>query len=263
MSEPYDAQLRLVAQEVARDAAVPLQHGVYICLAGPSFETPADLRFLRGIGVDAVGMSIVPEVTVARHAGTRVLGLSGITNIAVVDGPPSGETTHEEVLEAGTSLAPRMMQVIRGVLRQTMTIPLQWPADNVWIFYVACVSAPSSTPFRRSPPSVSRVWQCSLERDRARSRIDSPGFVCVFLGLGVLIYFLTVRVLPGYILWVPEEATRGLGCDFWNLMDEPLHSSSSRLRRLSLSIPRFHRRRGRRGDCAGRRPGSGTDCRTN
>jgi len=118
MSEPYDAQLRCLAQEVAQDARVPLQHGVYICLAGPSFETPADLRFLRGIGVDAVGMSTVPEVTVARHSGTRVLGLSGITNIAVVDGPPVGETTHEEVLEAGMLLVPRMMQIIRGVLRQ-------------------------------------------------------------------------------------------------------------------------------------------------
>ena len=118
MSEPYDAQLRQLARDVAEAAAVPLQHGVYVCLAGPSFETPADLRFLRRIGVDAVGMSTVPEVTVARHAGTRVLGLSGISNIAMVDGAPGVETTHEEVLEAGMLLVPRMTEVIRGVLRQ-------------------------------------------------------------------------------------------------------------------------------------------------
>jgi purine-nucleoside phosphorylase len=96
---------------------VPLREGVYICLAGPSFETPADLRFLRLIGADAVGMSTVPEVTIARHGGTRVLGLSGISNVAVMEGVPSAETTHEEVLEAGQMLVPRLETVIRGVLR--------------------------------------------------------------------------------------------------------------------------------------------------
>jgi len=118
MSEPYDAELRRLAQQAADDADVPLQRGVYVCLAGPSFETPADLRFLRRIGVDAVGMSTVPEVIVARHAGTRVMGLSGISNIAVVEGSPRTETTHEEVLEAGRLLVPRMTEIIRGVLRR-------------------------------------------------------------------------------------------------------------------------------------------------
>ena len=93
-----------------------LQEGVYICLAGPSFETPADLRFLRVIGADAVGMSTVPEVIAARHGGTRVLGISGISNKANLDGETI--TTHEEVLAAGQTLAPKLTTLIRGVLRR-------------------------------------------------------------------------------------------------------------------------------------------------
>ena len=93
-----------------------LQEGVYICLAGPSFETPADLRFLRVIGADAVGMSTVPEVIAARHGGTRVLGISGISNKANLDGETI--TTHEEVLAAGQMLAPKLTTLIRGVLRR-------------------------------------------------------------------------------------------------------------------------------------------------
>jgi purine-nucleoside phosphorylase len=117
MSQAYDSRLRTLASQVAASAAVPLQEGVYICLAGPSFETPADLRFLRLIGADAVGMSTVPEVTVARHGGTRVLGLSGISNVLPVPGAPPAKTTHEEVLEAGRVLVPRLETIIRGVLR--------------------------------------------------------------------------------------------------------------------------------------------------
>ncbi len=117
MSEAYDAQLRALAKQVAAQANVPLREGVYVCLAGPSFETPADLRFLRLIGANAVGMSTVPETTVARHGGTRVLGLSGISNVLPVEGAPQTETTHEEVLEAGRMLVPRLEAIIRGVLR--------------------------------------------------------------------------------------------------------------------------------------------------
>ena len=91
-----------------------LHEGVYACLAGPSFEHPADLRFLRLAGVDAVGMSTVPEVTVARHGGMRVLGISGISNKANLDG--NTLTTHEEVLEAGQMIVPRLMDLLRGVL---------------------------------------------------------------------------------------------------------------------------------------------------
>lgn len=116
MSEPYDPHLRALARQAAVEADVPLREGVYVCLAGPSFETRADLRFLRLIGADAVGMSTVPEVTIARHGGTRVLGLSGISNVAPVEGAVV-ETTHEEVLEAGRMLVPRLEAIIRRVLR--------------------------------------------------------------------------------------------------------------------------------------------------
>jgi purine-nucleoside phosphorylase len=117
MSSAYDAQLGALAMDVAAEQKVPLHQGVYICLAGPSYETIADLRFLRTIGADAVGMSTVPEVTIARHGGTRVLGLSGISNVLPAEGEPVVATDHEEVLEAGKKLVPRLETIIRGVLR--------------------------------------------------------------------------------------------------------------------------------------------------
>ncbi|MGB2895000.1 MAG: purine-nucleoside phosphorylase [Anaerolineales bacterium] len=116
MSQAYDAELKVIARSVADKSDVPLQEGVYVCLAGPSFETPADLRFLRGIGVDAVGMSTVPEVIIARHGGMRVLGISGISNKANLDG--STVTTHEEVLAAGEVIVPRLTALVRGVLKE-------------------------------------------------------------------------------------------------------------------------------------------------
>jgi purine-nucleoside phosphorylase len=115
MSRAYDRELGSLARQVAQEAGLPLREGVYACLAGPSFETPADLRFLRGIGADAVGMSTVPEVTVARHGGQRVLGVSGISNKANLDGETL--TTHEEVLAAGEVIVPRLTRLIQGVLR--------------------------------------------------------------------------------------------------------------------------------------------------
>jgi purine-nucleoside phosphorylase len=114
MSQAYDRRLQDMACQVAKENQIPLHEGVYVCLAGPSFETPADLRFLRMAGADAVGMSTVPEVTVARHAGMRVLGLSGISNKANLDG--NTLTTHEEVLEAGEKIVPKLDKMIRGVL---------------------------------------------------------------------------------------------------------------------------------------------------
>ncbi len=117
MNGAYDPHLRTIARRVALEAQVPCQEGVYICLAGPSFETLADVRFVRVIGADAVGMSTVPEVTVARHGGMQVLGLSGISNVlAGEEGAP--EPNHEEVLEAGKVLGPRVETVIRGVLQE-------------------------------------------------------------------------------------------------------------------------------------------------
>ena len=116
MSVAYDRALRALALEAAEAAGIKLHQGVYICLGGPSFETPADLRFLRALGVDAVGMSTVPEVTVARHGGLRVLGLSGISNAANLDG--NTVTTHEEVLAAGQTLVPKLTALVRGVLQR-------------------------------------------------------------------------------------------------------------------------------------------------
>jgi len=114
MSRAYDLELRGLARQVAKDNGLLLREGIYACLAGPSFETPADLRFLRAIGVDAVGMSTVPEVTVAHHGGTRVLGISGISNKANLDG--NTLTTHAEVLEAGNKIVPQLITLIRGVI---------------------------------------------------------------------------------------------------------------------------------------------------
>lgn len=116
MSVPFDRELRAHARAVAAEAGLPLRQGVYAGLAGPSFESPADLRFLRAIGADAVGMSTVSEVVVARHGGLRVLGFSGISNKANLDG--STVTTHEEVLEAGRVLVPKLTTLVRGVLRR-------------------------------------------------------------------------------------------------------------------------------------------------
>jgi purine-nucleoside phosphorylase len=114
MSQAYDRKLNDLSRLVAAEQNLILREGVYAGLSGPSFETPADLRFLRLIGADAVGMSTVPEVTVARHGGLRVLGLSGISNKANLDG--STITTHEEVLEAGKIIAPKIETLVRGIL---------------------------------------------------------------------------------------------------------------------------------------------------
>lgn len=116
MSQAYDRNLMEIARKESKKKGINLREGVYAGLSGPSFETPADLRFLRAAGVDAVGMSTVPEVTVARHGGMSVLGFSGISNKANLDG--STVTTHEEVLEAGRNIAPKIETIIRGVLNE-------------------------------------------------------------------------------------------------------------------------------------------------
>lgn len=116
MSQPYDRTLNNLARGVAKKEKLTLREGVYAGLSGPSFEGPADLRFLRLAGADSVGMSTVPEVLVARHGGMRVLGFSGISNKANLDG--STVTTHEEVIEAGKIITPKMETLIRGVLQQ-------------------------------------------------------------------------------------------------------------------------------------------------
>ncbi len=117
MVHTYDGELRQLARQVASEFDIPMHEGSYVCLSGPSFETPAEIRMLRVIGGAAVGMSTVHEVLVARHAGMRVLACSGITNKAIdtVDSPD--ETNHEEVLEAGKMIVPRLTTILKGVLR--------------------------------------------------------------------------------------------------------------------------------------------------
>jgi purine-nucleoside phosphorylase len=116
MGLAYDRELGEFSRQVAKENGFRLQEGIYICLAGPSFETPADLRFLKAIGVDAVGMSTVPEVTVAVHGGMRALGLSTISNKANLDGDTI--TSHEEVLEAGKIVLPRLTKIVKGVFQR-------------------------------------------------------------------------------------------------------------------------------------------------
>ncbi len=115
MSQAYDPKLMALARKAAMENNIVLREGVYCGLSGPSFEGPADLRFLQMAGTDSVGMSTVPEVIIARHGGMRVLGLSGISNKANLDG--STVTTHEEVIEAGKVITPKVETIIRGVLR--------------------------------------------------------------------------------------------------------------------------------------------------
>ena len=118
MSQAYDPELGRIALDVARRNGIPLRQGIYAGLAGPSFETPAEIRFLRIIGANAVGMSTVTEVTVARHAGMRVLGVSGISNVALAEPDADHETSHEEVLAAGQQIVPRLTTLVRGVLAE-------------------------------------------------------------------------------------------------------------------------------------------------
>lgn len=118
MTRAYDPGLLELLRAEAKEQGVPLQEGVYAMLAGPSFETPAEVRFLRAIGADAVGMSTVPEVIVARHGGLRVLGISLISNVAH-DSLAAGEkASHEEVLEAGRRAEPILAGLLEGFLRR-------------------------------------------------------------------------------------------------------------------------------------------------
>ncbi len=116
MSKAYDRELGRLAWEAAAAEGIPMHRGVYVGLAGPTFETPAEIRFLRLMGGDAVGMSTTSEAVVARHSGMRVLGISGISNVAIDDADSVSEASHEEVLAAGALMTPRMTTVVRGVL---------------------------------------------------------------------------------------------------------------------------------------------------
>lgn len=117
MSQTYDRGLRQLTQEVARAQNIPLQEGVYVCISGPTFETPAEVRMIRTLGGDAVGMSTVHEVLVARHASMRVLAFSSITNAGIDVIDADADASHEEVLEVGKIIVPRLTALLQGVMK--------------------------------------------------------------------------------------------------------------------------------------------------
>jgi purine-nucleoside phosphorylase len=114
MTDAFDGDLRARARAAADRAGVALREGVYLMLAGPTYETRAELRMLRTLGADAVGLSTVPEVLVARHRGVRVIGFSLITNKATPE--MVGEVTHDEVLAMGPIGAARLLSLLRELL---------------------------------------------------------------------------------------------------------------------------------------------------
>lgn len=117
MTAAYDEGLRTIARSVAAERAMTLREGVYVMVAGPTYETPAELRFLRGIGADAVGMSTVPEVIAARHMGLRVLAISCVTNVALTpEGAELAEPNHLEVVAAAEAAGARLAELVAGVV---------------------------------------------------------------------------------------------------------------------------------------------------
>ena len=116
MSEPYDPALRALAREVAEELRIPLREGVYVAVTGPNLETRAEYRMLRALGADVVGMSTVPEVIVARHAGMRVLGLSIITDQCLPDALEPA--TLERIIAVASGAEPGLTRLVRGVLER-------------------------------------------------------------------------------------------------------------------------------------------------
>lgn len=114
MSDPYDRELRQLARDVARERRIALDEGVYVGLLGPSYETPAEIRMLQRFGIDAVGMSTVPEVIVARARGIKCLGFSTITNFAAGISPTV--LSHQEVLEVGRQVGDALGTIVQGVV---------------------------------------------------------------------------------------------------------------------------------------------------
>ena len=115
MHEAYDKGLIGIAEKVAEEKGIRLVHGVYLGTQGPTYETPAEYKAYHMLGGDAIGMSTVPEVIVARHCGIKVFGISIITNIGLSDTPT--EATHEEVQEAANQAQPRMAEIFRGIIQ--------------------------------------------------------------------------------------------------------------------------------------------------
>jgi len=117
MHEVYDHQLIALADEIAREKGIKVQHGVYLGTQGPTFETPAEYRMFARMGADAVGMSTVPEVIVAHHCGIRVFGISVITDLGGFDNPV--EVSHEEVQRAANKVQPKMAEIMKEMIRRS------------------------------------------------------------------------------------------------------------------------------------------------
>ena len=113
MTVAYDVEYRALAEQLAAELNIPLQKGVYAWLTGPNYETPAEIRYLRAIGADAVGMSTVPEVLVARHSGLRVCGISCIANLAA--GMGDGLLSHEEVKETADRVKVDFIRLVTAL----------------------------------------------------------------------------------------------------------------------------------------------------
>jgi len=116
MTEVYSRRLRAIADRAASEMGLTLPHGVYVALLGPSYETPAEIRYLRTIGADAVGMSTVPEAIAARHMGMEVLGISCITNMAA--GVLPQPLDHAEVMETARRIRGQFIALLEGIVAQ-------------------------------------------------------------------------------------------------------------------------------------------------
>ena len=116
MSEVYAARLRNIADDAARTRGVPVSHGVYIAVQGPSYETPAEINFFRKMGADAIGMSTVPEAIAARHIGMEVLGISCITNAAA--GVGHHPIVHDDVIATGRRVRSAFISLLEGIIER-------------------------------------------------------------------------------------------------------------------------------------------------
>jgi purine-nucleoside phosphorylase len=116
MSEVYSRRLRGIADDAAKAKGVPVSHGIYVAVHGPSYETPAEIRFFRTIGADAVGMSTVPEAIAARHMGMEVLGISCITNMAA--GVLPQPLVHDEVMETARRVRGSFIALLEGIIER-------------------------------------------------------------------------------------------------------------------------------------------------
>ncbi len=117
MHEAYDKHLRDLADQIAKEKGIRVVHGVYVGVSGPTFETPAEYKMYHRLGGDAVGMSTVPEVIVARHCGIKVFGMSIITDLGLEDQPV--EVSHEEVQVAANKAQPLMTEIMREIIKRS------------------------------------------------------------------------------------------------------------------------------------------------